>query len=80
MNAATLTVGDSVIFRDEVGELPATYLGHNSHGIVVAIDGVSYTVHWDSRHLWVANPVTGEAYTRDDPSDPVLETLPADLE
>jgi hypothetical protein len=80
MNAATLCVGDPVIFRDEIGELPATYLGHNPHGIVVAIDGVSYTVHWGSRHLWVAHPGTGEAYTFGDPVDPVLETLPADRE
>jgi hypothetical protein len=50
------------------------------HGIVVQIDHVSYTVHWGSRHLWVAHPGTGEAYTFGDPVDPVLETLPADRE
>jgi hypothetical protein len=79
MNAATLRVGDPVIFRDEVGELPATYLGHNAHGIVVQIDHVSYTVHWGSRHLWVAHPTTGEAFVLDT-DDPVLETLPPDRE
>jgi hypothetical protein len=80
MNAGTLHVGDQVIFHDDVGELPAVYIGHDAHGVVVEIYGVPYTVRWESRHMWISTRATGEAYTFTDPEDPVLETLPPDRE